>query len=187
MIRFCVYTFIIIASSFLTDESGFLHPASSSSWGDSGIDGGFDGGGDCGGGEITEPRRVESLPVIDDEGKEQEWNLINRFKTSTLPLPENVNGEACNTYLQRKPSWVSLKTMMKETQGMNIVSYSFRHSYSLRAHVLGIDAGSVSMSMGNTLEAHHRAYPYASKQVLQTHLKSERKSRCSVIAPMSYW
>ena len=39
--------------SFLTDESGFLHPASSSSWGGSGTDGGFDsggGGGDCGGG-----------------------------------------------------------------------------------------------------------------------------------------
>jgi len=50
LIRFCVYTFIIIASSFLTDESGFLHPASSSSWGDSGIDGGFANGGDCGGG-----------------------------------------------------------------------------------------------------------------------------------------
>ncbi len=37
--------------SFLTDESGFLHPTSSSGLGDSGIGaGGFDGGGDCGGG-----------------------------------------------------------------------------------------------------------------------------------------
>ena len=41
--------------SFLTDESGFLHPSSRSLLGDSGIDGGgfdggFDGGGDCGGG-----------------------------------------------------------------------------------------------------------------------------------------
>ena len=37
--------------SFFTDESGFLHPSSRSSLGDSGIDGGgFDGGGDCGGG-----------------------------------------------------------------------------------------------------------------------------------------
>ena len=42
--------------SFLTDESGFLHPSSRSRLGDSGIDGGgfdgggFDGGGDCGGG-----------------------------------------------------------------------------------------------------------------------------------------
>ena len=127
------------------------------------------------GGGTTEPRRVEPLPLINKEGKEQEWNLINRFKTSTLPLPENVNGEACNTYLQRKPSWVSLKTMMKETQGMNIVSYSFRHSYSLRAHVLGIDAGSVSMSMGHTLEAHLRAYPYASKASTTNAFKQARE------------
>ena len=127
------------------------------------------------GGGTTEPRRIEPLPLIDKEGKEQEWNLINRFKTNTLPLPENVNGEACNTYLQRKPSWVSLKKMMKETQGMNIVAYSFRHSYSLRAHVLGIDAGSVSMSMGHTLEAHHRAYPYASKASTTNAFKQARE------------
>ena len=45
--------------SFLTDESGFYRPTSSSRWGDGGVDGGgvdggfdsgFDGGGDCGGG-----------------------------------------------------------------------------------------------------------------------------------------
>ena len=127
------------------------------------------------GGGITEPRRVEPLPLIDSEGKEQEWNLINRFKTNTLPLPDRVDGEACNTYLQRKESWKSLKKMMKETQGMNIVAYSFRHSYSLRAHVLGIDSGSVSMSMGHTLEAHHRAYPYASKASTTNAFKRARE------------
>ena len=36
--------------SFLTDESGFYRPTSSSLLGDGGVDGGFDGGGDCGGG-----------------------------------------------------------------------------------------------------------------------------------------
>ena len=127
------------------------------------------------GGGTTEPRRVEPLPLIDKEGKEQEWNLINRFKTNTLPLPDRVDGEACNTYLQRKESWKSLKKMMKETQGMNIVAYSFRHSYSLRAHVLGIDSGSVSMSMGHTLEAHHRAYPYASKASTTNAFKRARE------------
>ena len=113
--------------------------------------------------------------VIDREGKEQDWNLINRFKTNTLPLPDRVDGEACNTYLQRKDSWKSIKKMMKETQGMNIVAYSFRHSYSLRAHVLGIDSGSVSMSMGHTLEAHHRAYPYASKASTTNAFKRARE------------
>ena len=66
------------------------------------------------GGGTTEPRRVEPLPLINKEGKEQEWNLINRFKTNTLPLPDRVDGEACNTYLQRKESWKSLKKMMKK-------------------------------------------------------------------------
>ena len=115
------------------------------------------------------------MPLIDNDGKEQEWNLINRFKTNTLPLPDRVDGEACSTYLQRKESWKSLKKMMKETQGMNIVAYSFRHSYSLRAHVLGIDSGSVSMSMGHTLEAHHRAYPYASKASTTNAFKKARE------------
>ena len=114
-------------------------------------------------GGITELRRVEPLLVIDCDGKEQEWNLINRFKANTLPLPDLVDSKACNTYLKRKESWKSLKKMMKETQGMNIVVYSLRHSYSLRAHVLGIDFVSVSMSMGHKLEAHHRAYPHVSK------------------------
>ena len=72
-------------------------------------------------------------------------------------------GEACNTYLRRKESWINLRKVMKQTQGINIVPYSFRHSYSLRAHIRGIDSGSVAMSMGHSLEAHLRAYPWASK------------------------
>ena len=72
-------------------------------------------------------------------------------------------GEAANTYLKRLESWNSLREVMKKTQGVNIVPYSFRHSYSLRGHIRGIDAGSVAMSMGHSLEAHLRAYPWASK------------------------
>ena len=72
-------------------------------------------------------------------------------------------GEAANTYLKRRESWNSLREVMKKTQGVNIVPYSFRHSYSLRAHIRGVDAGSVAMSMGHSLEAHLRAYPWASK------------------------
>lgn len=39
--------------------------------------------------------------------------------------------------------------------------YSFRHSYSLRAHKLGIDPGSVALSMGHSLEVHLRSYPWS--------------------------
>jgi hypothetical protein len=42
------------------------------------------------------------------------------------------------------------------------VPYSFRHSYSLRAHKLGIDPGSVALSMGHSLEVHLRSYPWSS-------------------------
>jgi integrase len=42
------------------------------------------------------------------------------------------------------------------------VPYSFRHSYSLRGHQLGIDAGSVALTMGHSYEVHCRSYPWAS-------------------------
>ncbi len=45
-----------------------------------------------------------------------------------------------------------------------------------RAHVLGIDAGSFSMSMGHTLEAHLRAYPYASKANTTNAFKRAKES-----------
>ena len=61
---------------------------------------------------------------------------------------ENKMGEAANTYLKRRKSWNSLREMMKKTQGINIVPYSFWNSYSLRAHIRGIEAGSVAMSIG---------------------------------------
>lgn len=42
--------------------------------------------------------------------------------------------------------------------------YSFGHGYSLRGHQLGIDPGSVALSMGHSLEVHLRSYPWASGQ-----------------------
>ena len=118
------------------------------------------------GGGTTDPRRVFPLPLINLDGEAQQWNLIDRWQAGLIELPscrENKMGEACNTYLKRRESWVSLRQVMKDTQDKNIVPYSFRHSYCLRAHIAGIDAGSVAMSMGHSLEAHLRAYPWASK------------------------
>lgn len=42
------------------------------------------------------------------------------------------------------------------------VPYSFRHSYSLRGHQRGIDAGSMAQAMGHNLEVHCLSYPWAS-------------------------
>ena len=38
-----------------------------------------------------------------------------------------------------------------------------RDSYSLRGHIAGIDSGSMAKSMGHSIEAHHRNYPYSSE------------------------
>ncbi len=76
------------------------------------------------------PHIGEAKPkeLINREGDhfEDDQQIINFLET--LPWPDRIEGEACNTYLQRKESWKSLKKMMKETQGMNIVAYGFRHS-----------------------------------------------------------
>ena len=57
----------------------------------------------------------------------------------------------------------NLKEMMRNKEGANIVPYSFRHYYSLRGHIAGIDSGSMAKSMGHSIEAHHRNYPYSSE------------------------
>jgi hypothetical protein len=48
-------------------------------------------------------------------------------------------------------------------KGERAVPYSFRHSYSLRGHLRGIDGGSVALSMGHSFEVHCRSYPWASQ------------------------
>ena len=93
----------------------------------------------------TQPRRIEPLPLIDRDGNEVKWNLMERFKSNLLPLPERVTGEAAGTYLKRRESWIQLKADMKRLQGTNITCYSFRHYYALRCHLKLIDSGKVHL------------------------------------------
>jgi len=128
-----------------------------------------------GGGGTTEPRRIEPLPLLDRDGKEIQWNLIDRFRANLLPLPDRVDGDACKVYLQRREGWKHLKEIMKKKEGANLVPYSFRHYYSLRGHIAGIDSGSMASSMGHSIEAHHRAYPYSSKASTTNAFKQARE------------
>ena len=128
-----------------------------------------------GGGGTTEPRRIEPLPLLNRDGKEVQWNLIDRFRANLLPLPDRVDGDACKVYLQRREGWKQLKEMMKKKEGSNLVPYSFRHYYSLRGHIAGIDSGSMASSMGHSIEAHHRAYPYSSKASTTNAFKQARE------------
>ena len=128
-----------------------------------------------GGNGATEPRDIEPLPLMDRDGNEVKWNLIERFRGNLLPLPERVTGEAAGTYLKRRQSWKDLKEVMMQTQGANITCYSFRHYYALRCHVRLIDSGSACKSMGHSIESHHRNYPYSSKTTTRNAFKRARE------------
>ena len=71
-------------------------------------------------------------------------------------------GEACLKYLKRQNCWQQL---MKNVEKRNerVGSYSFRHSYSVRGHLLDIDNGSMSLAMGHSIETPCREYPWATK------------------------
>ncbi len=117
------------------------------------------------GGGDTQPRQVHPLPLVDCDGLVQDWKLIERWQAGLIKLPPlasgNGAGDAIATYLNRQHGWQSLKALMAEMDE-RAVPYSFRHSYSLRGHVRGIDAGSVALSMGHSFEVHCRSYPWAS-------------------------
>ena len=44
----------------------------------------------------------------------------------------------------------------------------------LRGHIAGIDSRSMASSMGHSIEAHHRAYPYSSKASTTNAFKQAR-------------
>jgi integrase len=118
------------------------------------------------GGGMTAPRWIHPLALTDWDGRRQQWNLLNRWKAGLIQLPPLGNGpgasDAINTYLKRQDGWKSLRERLA-ARGERAVPYSFRHGYSLRGHQLGIDAGSVALSMGHSYEVHCRSYPWASE------------------------
>lgn len=118
------------------------------------------------GGGATQPRRLETLPLVDAAGRVQNWRLLERWQGGDIFLPplESGNGAAdcLKTYLNRQAAWVKLREEMGD-RGQRLVPYSFRHSYSLRCHQRGIDGGSAAAAMGHSYEVHCRSYPWASE------------------------
>ncbi|MCX5969128.1 MAG: site-specific integrase [Cyanobacteria bacterium] len=121
------------------------------------------------GGGVTHPRRLYPLPLRTDPDMNHETNsndvLLHRWRSGKVVLPSLGSGtspsDCIATYLDRRPVWRALKTDQK-AKGESLSPYSLRHSYSLRGHCLGIDAGSMAMAMGHTLECHLREYRWAS-------------------------
>jgi hypothetical protein len=93
-----------------------------------------------------------------------EWNLLMRWQAGLLKLPKlgGANGpaESLHHYLDRKPYWEHLEATYA-AQGLNVGLYSLRGAYSLRGHRRGIDAGSMALAMGHSLQVHINSYPWA--------------------------
>lgn len=117
------------------------------------------------GGGDTQARRVFPLALEDASGRLQEWSLLERWQAGDITLPPlrsgNGAGDSFGTYLSRQQAWVEMRDQMA-SEKRRLVPYSFRHTYSLRGHRRGIDAGAMAHSMGHSLEVHLRSYPWAS-------------------------
>ena len=118
---------------------------------------------------VTKARILEPLYLTDDEGNVHYEEVVRLYKANLLELPyqclptaESVAGvgDQMGKWLKDKAGWKSLKALMAK-RGESLGCYSFRHSYSLRGHQLGIDAGSVADAMGHTLRTHLESYDYA--------------------------
>ena len=124
---------------------------------------------------LTKPRELEPLPI---DGTD--WKLLSLFEAGLLELPKlsaegNGVAEQIRKYLERRSAWISLKAKVK-ARGEELGTYSFRHTYSLRGHKLGIDSGSMADAMGHTLECHLRSYPFATTATTQAAFNEARLS-----------
>ena len=127
------------------------------------------------GGGITKPRRLEPLPI-----ENTDWKLLSLLKAGLLELPKlsaegNGVAEQIRKYLERRKCWTSLKAKVK-ARNEELGTYSFRHSYSVRGHKLGIDSGSMASAMGHSLEVHCREYPWATTATTQAAFNEARLS-----------
>jgi len=101
-----------------------------------------------------------------------DWKLLTLLDAKIIELPKlsaegNGVAEQIRKYLERRKAWTSLKAKVK-ARNEELGTYSFRHSYSVRGHKLGIDSGSMASAMGHSLEVHCREYPWATDATTQT-------------------
>tara|TARA_R100000654_G_scaffold70911_1_gene101478 strand:- start:44 stop:1279 length:1236 start_codon:yes stop_codon:yes gene_type:complete len=116
---------------------------------------------------MTKPRVIYELPLIDDDGNVQEWNMISRWQLKDIRLPSlhGTGGAAgvLRDLLRSVVAWVSLENIVK-ARGENFGLYSLRHSYSVRGTSRNINVGSLAESMGHEQRTHEEAYQKATKK-----------------------
>jgi len=121
------------------------------------------------GGTLTEPRWIEPCPVEDITGQKQHWNLAGAMSTGLLELPRGtdgkpreLNGHYVEQFLRRQMEWQELLKHFDGT-GEWLRVYTFRDSYSLRAHRYEVEVGAVAASMGHSVAVHSSSYRWASE------------------------
>ena len=100
--------------------------------------------------EETEPRWLEPVAVNGTT-----FDLVQNW--DQLSLPPTVSGKPLGAFLRRLPYW---KELMKEyeARGEWLRPYSFRDTFSVRAHSFNISDTNIAQAMGHTVEVHHRSY-----------------------------
>ena len=98
----------------------------------------------------TEPRWLEAVAV---DGTT--FELVQNW--DQLTLPTTVSGKTLGNILRRLPYWQQLVAEY-EARGEWLRPYSFRDTFSVRAHGCGIEDTMIAAALGHSIEVHHRSY-----------------------------
>lgn len=100
--------------------------------------------------EETEPRWLEAVAI---DGTT--FGLVEKWES--LKLPARVSGANLGARLRRLQYWNCLVEEFK-ANGEWLRPYSFRDTFSVRAHDLNISSTNIAQAMGHSVEVHHRSY-----------------------------
>ncbi|MFQ6538749.1 MULTISPECIES: hypothetical protein [Aphanothece] len=115
----------------------------------------------------TEPRWLQPLPLENANGGLVAWELAEAMDVGRLPLPvgqdgleRKLDGHFVQQFLVRQPEWKALQQKYSR-KGLWLRAYSFRDTYSVRAHRMSVETAQICRAMGHGLQAHSRAYETA--------------------------
>ena len=119
-------------------------------------------------GEVTQPRKLMPIWVVDTDGTPVEWNytLKNRVAAgeSLPPLGKSGRaGGAIGTYLKRQKIWQTLKLEANQEREV-LTPYSFRHRFAYYGHNRPLEDGTyrsprkIAEAMGHEYDTHLLSY-----------------------------
>ena len=118
------------------------------------------------GGGVTQPRKLFPIPLTNKFGEKENWELVEKFKTKNLILPNFDSEERVamkvNHFLLKQPGWKQL-CKNEAVSKRKFTTYSFRHGFSVRGHELNISSGNMAIAMGHSIETHNRNYPWSTQ------------------------